>query len=239
MLGPIDSMVQDYLRAVRRRGGIVSKSVAISVARALIQRHPEMNLNHIDLENSTWARSLFQRMKFVRRLGTTGKVEIPESLHKEIEISYLHSIVLTVEENNIPKSLVMNLDQTPTKFIPCSNKIMAKKGSKSVPSSGSTDKRMITAMFTITLDGTFLPPQLIYGGKTTKSIPRIDFPSSFCLSVNEKHYSNEAESIKLLEEVVIPYTIKERESLALSKSHPALLIMEVFRGQMTDELLKL
>ena len=80
---------------------------------------------------------------------------------------------------------------------------------------------------------------MIYGGKTTKSLPRIEFPSSFSLSVNKKHYSNEAESIKLLEEVVIPYIIKERESLSLSSSHPALLIMDVFKGQMTDNVLKI
>ena len=167
MLGKIDLMVQDYLRAVRRRGGVVNKSVAISVVKALIKRHPESQLDHIDLDNATWARSLFHRMKFVRRMGTTGKVQIPE----EIEISYLHAIVRTIEENNIPTSLVMNLDQTPTKFIPGTNKTMALKGSKTVP-------------FTITL-GLFLPPQLIYGGKTIKSLPRVEFPSSFSLSVNE------------------------------------------------------
>ena len=236
MLGKIDLMVQDYLRAVRRRGGVVNKSVAISVVKALIKRHPESQLDHIDLDNATWARSLFHRMKFVRRMGTTGKVKIPDSLREEVEISYLHAIVRTIEENNIPTSLVMNLDQTPTKFIPGTNKTMALKGSKTVPISGLTDKRMITATFTITLDGLFLPPQLIYGGKTTKSLPRVKFPSSFSLSVNEKHYSNETESIKVLEEIVIPYVIKERRSLLLPSSQPALLIMDVFKGQMTDRV---
>ena len=236
MLGKIDLMVQDYLRAVRRRGGVVNKSVAISVVKALIKRHPESQLGHIDLDNATWARSLFHRMKFVRRMGTTGKVKIPDSLREEIEISYLHAIVRTIEENNIPTSLVMNLDQTPTKFIPGTNKTMALKGSKTVPISGLTDKRMITATFTITLDGLFLPPQLIYSGKTTKSLPRVEFPSSFSLSVNEKHYSNETESIKVLEEIVIPYVIKERRSLLLPSSQPALLIMDVFKGQMTDRV---
>ena len=36
MLRKLDKMVHDYLRVVRRRGGVVSKSVAVSNANALI-----------------------------------------------------------------------------------------------------------------------------------------------------------------------------------------------------------
>ena len=70
-----------------------------------------MNLNHINLYESSWARNLFRRMKFVRRFTTTGKVPIPEALHKELEKAYLHSIVRKTEENDIPPSSVLNLDQ--------------------------------------------------------------------------------------------------------------------------------
>ena len=53
------------------------------VTSALIKSHPDMNLNHVDLNQSNWTQSLFRRMKFVRRLSTTGKVPISESLHRE------------------------------------------------------------------------------------------------------------------------------------------------------------
>ena len=79
-----------------------------------------MNLNHIDLDEFKWAQSLFGRMKFLRRFNTTDKVPIPEALRKELEKGYLHSIVRKIEENNIPLSLVLNLDQTPPKYIPVS-----------------------------------------------------------------------------------------------------------------------
>ena len=135
--------------------------------------------------------------------------------------------------------MVLSLDQTPSKYIPGSDKTMALKGSKNVPIFGSTDKRMITATFIITLDGKFLPPQLIYGGKTMKSLPRIEFPRSFSLSVNPKHYSNEHETKKVLQEVIIPYLEQERKLLQLPANHPALLIMDVFKGQTTNNLLQL
>ena len=162
-----------------------------------------------------------------------------ESLWEEIEISYLNAIVSTIEKNNIPTLLGMNLDQTPTEHVPGNNKTMALKGLKSLPMFGSTDKRMITAMFIVTRGRKFLPPQLMYGGKIVKSLPLTDFPSSFCASVNEKRYKNEVESIKVLEEIVIPYTIKERKLLRLPASQPALLMMDVFKGQMTNNVLKI
>ena len=87
-----------------------------------------MNLNHIDLDES----SLFRRMKFVRRFTTTGKVPIPEAFLKEIEKAYLHRVVRKIEENDIPLSLVLNSDQMPSKYIPVSNKTMAAKVLKTV-----------------------------------------------------------------------------------------------------------
>ena len=82
---------------------------------------------------------------------------------------------------------------------------MAAKGSKNVPIKGSTDKHVITATFTITLDKLFLPMQLIYAGKTKKCLQRVQFASSSSLSFSRKHYSNEEESIKVLNDIVIPY----------------------------------
>ena len=76
---------------------------------------------------------------------------------------------------------------------------------------------MIIATFTITLDGDFLPLQLIYAGKTKICLPRAQFSSSFSLSFNLKHYSNEEELIKVLNDIVIPYVAKEREKLGLNE----------------------
>ena len=125
---------------------------------------------------SHWEQSLFRRMGFKKRMRTTGKVEIPEGARKEAELLYLHNIVTIVEKYEIPHSLIMNLDQTPLKYIPAMNHTMAKQNSKSVSIAGSSDKRSITGTFTITLNGHFLPMQLIYGEKTKQSLPRFKFP---------------------------------------------------------------
>ena len=120
-------------------------------------------------------------MCFVRRMATTGKVPISEEVRKEVEMTYFNSIVTTIENKKILKSLVINLDQTPSKYVPGCSKTLAPKGVKNVLIVRTTDKRTITSTFSITIDGQFLPMQILYGEKTSKSIPRISFPedSSF------------------------------------------------------------
>ena len=63
----------------------------------------------------------------------------------------------------------------------------------------------------ISLHRDFLPMQLIYGDKTSQSLPRYRFPKGFCLSFNPKHFSNNNESIKFLKEIITLYVVKQRE----------------------------
>ena len=59
MLGSLDEMVQRYIRAYRSCGGPVNSLIAISIAKLLITRNPQLNLGHFDLDSSSWAKSLF------------------------------------------------------------------------------------------------------------------------------------------------------------------------------------
>ena len=132
--------------------------------------HPEFNLSHINLKKSLWWENLFKRMGFVRQMAMTGKVPFSEEVSKEVEMTYFHSTVTTIENKKIPKLLAINLDQTPSKYVLGCNKTLAPKGMKNVSIAGLTDKRTITATFSIIMDDQFLPMQIIYGGRTYKSI---------------------------------------------------------------------
>ena len=190
LLGEIDEMVQRFLEPLRKKGGVVNAVVAKSVAKALVKRSGKKDLEVLDLDGRWWIQSLFRRMGFVRRAATTSKVEIPERAKKEAEMVYLYKIVSMVEKYQIPKSMILNLDQTPLKFAPYSRHTLEKRNEKHVAISGTSYKQAITGTFVITLDGNCLPFQLIYCGKTSKSLPKFKFPDNFSLSVNPKHYSN-------------------------------------------------
>ena len=57
--------------------------------------------------------------------------------------------------------------------------MMAKEGAKKVPIAGIEDKRQMTGLFAITLDGKFLLPQLIYQGTTAACLPFTKFPANW------------------------------------------------------------
>ena len=89
LLDSLDEMVQQYLLATRSKRGLISSIIAIATAKVLIARYPEYDHEHIDLDSS-WAKSLFKRMGFVKRMPTTEKVEIPEEAKNEAQFAYLH-----------------------------------------------------------------------------------------------------------------------------------------------------
>ena len=162
-----------FFKKNRSHGGVVNTAVAIAVADALVERHPKLSCK---FWTCTWARSLFYCIEFVRRAGMTRKVEIPAGAKKEVELTLLHEIVNNVEIFHIPSSLVLNLDQTNWKYISVGKTAKVKKGSNSISISGLSDKKSMSATFTIILNGKFLPMQLIYGGRTKQSLPKSESP---------------------------------------------------------------
>ena len=193
LLGEIDEMVQRYILAASNRGSVITRRVAVSTAKALMTRNPHL-ISNVDVESSYWAQSLYRRMGFCRHQASTSKLEISEEALKEIKLLFRHDIASKVEKFSILHSLIINQDQTPTKYVPVGRTTLAKKNTRTVPIKGSSDKRTITATFAISLQGDFLPMQLIYGGKTRKCLPRFKYPEKFSLSYNETHYSNEKEA---------------------------------------------
>ena len=84
----LDKQAQEYLYIYRKKGGIVNEVVAVATAKALIERSNLEHFKELDLEYSSWAKSLF----------TTGRSDIPEGTKKEAEIIFLHQVVDLVEE---------------------------------------------------------------------------------------------------------------------------------------------
>ena len=98
-------------------------------------------------------------MGSLRCQKTSTKGDLPESAQKEIEYLFLQEIILKVEKNVIPDSLIINFRQTPLKKVQCGSNTLAKKDNKTVTIVGADDKRFIAATFSITLSGKFLPIQ--------------------------------------------------------------------------------
>lgn len=81
-------------------------------------------------------------------------------------------VAATMEAHSVHPSLV-NMDQTGVHLVPTSNWTYQARGSKSVAVVGAEDKRQITACIASSLEGDLLPLQLIFQGKTPRSLPHV------------------------------------------------------------------
>ena len=52
-------------------------------------------------------------MEWSRRKGTTGKIESSNQFLVEEKLTFQRCIASIIEEHDIPKELILNLDQTP------------------------------------------------------------------------------------------------------------------------------
>ena len=95
-------------------------------------------------------------MGFLRRKATTTKLEIPEGAVKEATLLFHYDIVSKVERFDI----VININQTPIKYVPVGQSSLAKKSGQ-LRQSRVADKRTIE---------NFLKMQLTHAGFTAMSM---------------------------------------------------------------------
>ena len=114
---------------------------------------------------------------------------------------------------------------------------MANKGEKHILRAGETDKRAIIVTLCESLDGYMLSFQLIYTRKMERSLPNFTFPDGFCLAFNEKHWSNETGTIRLIEEFLVPYIKKLKKEKALPQCQKSLLVWDAFKAQSTPKVM--
>ena len=112
----IDPFVQKYLKPTRYKRGVVNTMAGEATAKALTKRYPLSEEDHLELGKSC-AQSFLRRLGFVCRMNTTGEMKITVGIQKEAELTFLHQIVNNVEKQQIPSSLTINFDQTPSKYV--------------------------------------------------------------------------------------------------------------------------
>ena len=117
-----------------------------------------------------WARGLLGRMGMVKRRASS-KAKISIENFEAVKEEFLLEIKNVVSFDEIPPPLIINWDQTGINYIPVSSWTMEKEGTKRIELAGKEDKRQLTAVLADSMSGDFLPPQIIYQGKTNRCLP--------------------------------------------------------------------
>ena len=154
---------KDIVIGTRQAGTVISRRMVIAIGTGVVKAN-EPNLlkeygGHLELTED-WARHL-KSMEWVKRKGTTGKVEPCEKFLEEEKFTFQRAISRVVLHHDIPPEFVLNLDQTPLSYVSPGKYTFCLKGSTTVPIKGVDDKRQITAIFTVSATGYFLPIQQI------------------------------------------------------------------------------
>ena len=103
------------------------------------------------------------------------QIELSQQFRLEERLTFQKKTSGAIFYYDIPKELIVNLDQTPLSYVSPFKYTFSVKGVKTVPIKGIDDKRQITATFAVSMSGEFLPIQVIYEGKT-KIFHRIEKP---------------------------------------------------------------
>ena len=170
---------------------------------------------HLELTED-WARQLLKSMEWVKRKGTTGKVEPSEKFLQEEKFSYQCEISRIILNRDIPLDLVLNLDQTTLSYVSPGKYTFCLKGTTTAPIKAVDDKRRITATSTVSASGVFLPIQLIYQGKTKRCLPNFKFPKECHVTDTKNHWSHFETGRRVIQKSNIPISTSKEEGTWIS-----------------------
>jgi hypothetical protein len=112
---------------------------------------------------------LHKALEWSFRKATRAAQKLPEKWEDLCERSFLRKAYI-IKEHDIPPELYVNSDQTQVTYAPGDKMTWADTGAKQVSLTKTDEKRAFTVMVSVASDGTLLPFQAIYQGKTTRLV---------------------------------------------------------------------
>jgi len=130
------------------------------------------------------------------------------------------------------------MDQTGVHLVPASNWTYETTGASSVAVLGAEDKRQITVCIASSLAGDMLPPQLIFQGKTARSLPTSSVhakASQAHLTFSDNHWSNQETMQLYIEQIVMPYVGECIDRHRLASNANIILVLDVWAVHKSEE----
>ena len=118
-----------------------------------------------------WVRGVLEKNTWSKHKGTTGKVDPSHQFLAKEKFTFQRNISGLVPGQDIPPSLIINIDQTPLLNVNTGKYRFSFKGAKNIPIKGVDDKHQITATFGVSYTREILPIQ----GKPNEVCPSILF----------------------------------------------------------------
>ena len=237
------SSAKETLKILRQNGAQITVVTARGILLAtIISSSPEILETRFS-DGSTFRASesfirkwLHDALGWSRRKATQAAQKVPEDADDQCERSFLRKAYVMKKEDTVA-ALYVNSDQTQAVFAPGDKMTWTATGEKQVAVHGGDEKRAFTLMVSVGSDGTVLPMQAIYAGKTSRSCPSPNAPhyqdlvnAGFLIeeSGTATYWSNHKTMHSFVDKILAPYFDRRKEELGLHSSHKALWNIDVW-----------
>lgn len=176
--------------------------------------------------------------------STTAAQKLPKEWQEQMRMMTLR-VAYLVKAYNIHPAHVVNADQTRIHLIPTGgSRTYKKKGIRDVAVAGKDNKRQITAVVSSAANGGVLPLQLIFTGKTQRSIPAgkaaqevVKF-DKWDLTASGNHWSNLETTKRWVDKVLFPYLEKSCKDLGRDPAtEKAILLLDCWKVHKGEEFM--
>ena len=136
--------------------------------------------------------------------------------------------------DEISEDMIVNWDQTGVNYVLVSSWNMEEEGSKRIKLISKDDKRQLTVLFVGSLSGDLIPIQIIYQEKSSRCLPKFNFPDKWHVTYMANHWANE-NTMKDYINIIVPYFEQTRLRLNLATDAHGLFLFDNFNGRCTKK----
>ncbi|THU92847.1 hypothetical protein K435DRAFT_671417 [Dendrothele bispora CBS 962.96] len=186
---------------------------------------------------------LHDALQWSRRKGTRVAQTKPNDWEDQCKRSVFRKAYL-IKEYDILPALYVNSNQTQVLYAPGDKMTWDEQGSKQVDLVGGEEKRAFTAMVSVAADGTLLPFQAIYSGKSARSAPDKSSPGydeatqagiRFEYSGTATYWSNINTMKSYVNNILAPYFANAKTTLGRPQSQRTIWQLDVWSVQRSQE----
>lgn len=228
-----------HIDALRNNAGVVTCNVIAGLAGSVVKGERDGTGAFIPHFTREWAKKFSRREGMVWRRGTTMTRTIKYT--KELDgVGAAFRAKFRGMLAGVPPQLVVNCDHTSLLLVPSGSYTLEKKGAKEVPII-SGDKRAYTLVGGVTLEGKWLPWQVITTGMrefTKPSLPEGGEDDFVVTQGGTSRWATEETTLALIEKIIRPHRENVIKDLNLDPNTRGVLLLDQFRAQMTKDVRK-
>lgn len=171
------------------------------------------------------------------RKATQAAQKLPKDWENQCIRSFFRKAYV-IKEHDIPIYLYINFDQTQIIYVPGNRMTWSQTGAKQVGMVGMDEKRAFTLVVGVTADGSLLPFQAVFVGKTKVSVPSatdspnyddtIDAGFKFECSGTATYWSNQQTMRAYVNDILAPYFERKKRENGLPPTQKSLVQLDVW-----------